>query len=466
MACPSSTSTSAIRIRNSSPPWRATTSDERVDIRSRLATSHSSWSPAPCPKLSLTSLKSSRSTYSTATPVPVRSAAGQRQLQVLLEQDPVGQAGQRVVVGEPRQLLLGLAPVGDVLADPGAAGDRAVAVAERRGVPGEQPLLAGAGDDRALAVRDHVALGQLVEEGALDVQPVVGGERLDPRTADQLVVPPAGQLGEVLVDEHDPALEVGRDRGQAHVLEQLAEALLGLQQQRLVLLLRRHLEDHALHEAGDAGRVAHGHRVVAEPADAAVDVDQPVLGGVGLAGGHRVAVAVGREQVVGVDPLHPAVGAARPLLGRHAHQRLQLRADVDRIAGAGDVDVGDGGQVLDQAAVAVLGLALLAVEDGGVHGGADDVGQRAEELEVVLAPHPVAGVDDLEQPDASRRARPAAASAGCGSRPRSSSARSDGSSSGLATLMTTGCCRSITASEVGKSASAYSMSASAISPIT
>ena len=32
-------------------------------------------------------------------------------------------------------------------------------------------------------------------------------------------------------------------------------------------------------------------------------------------------------------------------------------------------------------------------------GGADDVGQRAEELQVVLVPHPVGDVDDLQQPD-------------------------------------------------------------------
>ena len=325
--------------------------------------------------------------------------AGQRQLQVLLEQDAVGQPGQRVVVRQAGQLLLGLAAVGDVLADPGAAGDRAVAVAQRGRVPGEEPRLAGAGEDRALAVGDHAPLGQLGQECALAVAAFAGDERLDPRPAEQLVVPPAGELGEVLVDEHDATLEVGRDRGQADVLQQLAEPLLGLQQLRLVLLVVGHLEDHALHEAGGAGRVAHGRGVVAEPADAAVHVDQSVLGRVRIPGLDGIAIAVGREQVVRVHPLDPAVRAARPLLGGHAHQRLQLGADVHRVAGACHIHVGDGGQVLDQAAVAVLGLPLLLVQQSGVDGGADDVGQRAEELQVVLVPHPVGDVDDLQQPD-------------------------------------------------------------------
>ena len=62
------------RIRNSSPPWRATTSILRIaERRPRSDRLHNS-SPAACPKLSLTSLKLSRSMNRTAAPLSVRAA--------------------------------------------------------------------------------------------------------------------------------------------------------------------------------------------------------------------------------------------------------------------------------------------------------------------------------------------------------------------------------------------------------
>ena len=65
-------SVSSARIANSSPPRRPTVSCSRRQLRSRPATSRSSRSPAPWPRLSLTTLKSSRSTKSTARPPPSR----------------------------------------------------------------------------------------------------------------------------------------------------------------------------------------------------------------------------------------------------------------------------------------------------------------------------------------------------------------------------------------------------------
>ena len=60
---------------NSSPPRRATASPGPASAASRRPTSHSTWSPAACPWVSLMSLKSSRSTYSTTTSAPVRRRA-------------------------------------------------------------------------------------------------------------------------------------------------------------------------------------------------------------------------------------------------------------------------------------------------------------------------------------------------------------------------------------------------------
>ncbi len=66
---------SSVRIRqNSSPPKRATTSDARTTDLMRRATSISSWSPLAWPRLSLTSLKWSRSSSSKAMPSPLRCA--------------------------------------------------------------------------------------------------------------------------------------------------------------------------------------------------------------------------------------------------------------------------------------------------------------------------------------------------------------------------------------------------------
>ena len=85
---------------------RATVSLERTSPRSRLATSISSRSPASCPSVSFTDLKSSRSANRTPTLPPARLR--ERLLELLLEQGPIRQACQRVVQGQvPEFRLLG-----------------------------------------------------------------------------------------------------------------------------------------------------------------------------------------------------------------------------------------------------------------------------------------------------------------------------------------------------------------------
>ena len=83
---------------NSSPPSRATVSSVRSDSVSRRPTIRSSSSPAWWPRVSLTSLKWSRSTSTSAPRSPVRPRASDSSADAP-EQLAVGQPGQRVVQG-------------------------------------------------------------------------------------------------------------------------------------------------------------------------------------------------------------------------------------------------------------------------------------------------------------------------------------------------------------------------------
>ena len=147
------------RIANSSPPRRAATSPARTQLRTRSATATSSRSPATWPSVSLTTLKSSRSTKRTTGS---RSGVGStsRSSTCSTKRLRLREAGQRVVVGlvaelllEPRQLGQRLLELAVLERDRGLVGERLeqpqVVVAERRALG--QPV----GDlDRA----DHAGL--------------------------------------------------------------------------------------------------------------------------------------------------------------------------------------------------------------------------------------------------------------------------------------------------------------------
>jgi hypothetical protein len=64
---------------------------------------------------------------------PIAAFAGEQAPQLLLQRQPVGQAGQLIIMGEPPQLLLGLLAARDVLVDPGHVADGAVEVVHRSG---------------------------------------------------------------------------------------------------------------------------------------------------------------------------------------------------------------------------------------------------------------------------------------------------------------------------------------------
>ena len=100
---------------NSSPPKRATVSPGRTRLPAAAATAHEHSSPAAWPRLSLTTLKRSRSRNSTASGIPSRgfwpapAPAGRGK-------GPVGQAGERVVERLGYELQLERLALGDVAA--------------------------------------------------------------------------------------------------------------------------------------------------------------------------------------------------------------------------------------------------------------------------------------------------------------------------------------------------------------
>ncbi len=98
---------SSSRIPNSSPPKRATVSLERTACLSRGAAAASSSSPTSWPRLSLTSLKRSRSRNRIAVGALAAAQALDRLLQAVHEQHPVGQAGERIVQRPVADVVVG-----------------------------------------------------------------------------------------------------------------------------------------------------------------------------------------------------------------------------------------------------------------------------------------------------------------------------------------------------------------------
>ena len=137
------------RTANSSPPKRAMVSDGRTHSHSRSATAISSSSPTAWPSVSLTVLKSSRSTNSTATE---GSGSRERLLDPVDEQRAVGQVGERVVEGLVLELALELAQLQTVCS-------RRSYWSATRGVGGERleqlQVVVGEVADDAEAVGQH-----------------------------------------------------------------------------------------------------------------------------------------------------------------------------------------------------------------------------------------------------------------------------------------------------------------------
>ena len=134
--------------------------------------------------------------------------ARERLGEVLLEQRAVGQAGQPVVVGEVRDLALGLAALGDVDGRAQRTADAPVLVVEDRVVPRQRPQLAAARDHvglgRGVARRD-VAGDEALEVGAPLVHLLRGGAGGEPVTAHEVALVVAEQLVPGVVEHLDVA---------------------------------------------------------------------------------------------------------------------------------------------------------------------------------------------------------------------------------------------------------------------
>ena len=269
-------SRSARRIRNSSPPWRATMSRAADGLAQPRRDLVRSSSPAAWPRLSLTSLKSSRSTKSTATPRPVALGPRERDVEVLAEHGAVGQAGERVVVGEVRELLLGRPCSGDVeqVALPvqrlavGVAHDDRLVVHPHDGAVGpHDPVLAHE--------RRAVEPGRLeaVEHAARSSSWMILAKRsgillpLGVRVAGDDVV-----LGAV-VERRAALVERVDVDGERQLLDERAVAVLGIAERAsdarmrlLGLLALGDLVDHAVDLVGTAAVGRHGDGLVVEPA--------------------------------------------------------------------------------------------------------------------------------------------------------------------------------------------------------
>ena len=172
------------RTVNSSPCWRAGTSSARIASTSRRATSTRTRSPAPWPERVVDRLEvvEVEEEHRDARPAP--APAGERPLDVVAEEDPVREPGQRVVEGVVEELRL----------EP---------LAVRR--VDEEALRDGPARERLLGHRERLVADPDLRAVAGD-HPVLGPER------------PAGR----------PVLEVGRDGGLAIVGVDQARPELGV----------------------------------------------------------------------------------------------------------------------------------------------------------------------------------------------------------------------------------------------
>ena len=231
--------------------------------RRRPAIRRSSRSPAPWPNESLTSLKLSRSTSSSATARPGAPAAVHAAAQLGLELGAVGQPGQRVEVGEAGDLLLGAQALGDVLARGEDADHLAGRVAQQRVAPGDRAALAGAGDDVALVVGERLLVARSTRWKfvAPGLAVVLGDDGVVPVPADQLAVLVAEQLAAVAVEQLDGLVGAQDEQDRAGDVEVVLGARLGQ-------LALGDVDHHALGVRGAAVVVADDRVALPDPHDA------------------------------------------------------------------------------------------------------------------------------------------------------------------------------------------------------
>ena len=191
------------------------------------------------------------------------------------------------------------------------------------------------------------------------------------------------------VVERRPALVERIDvDGEGQLLDERPVAVLGIAEGSLRrphgllgLLALGDVVDHAVDLVVTAAVGRHGDGLVVEPARPTRHVDHPVLERERLAELDRPPVRRDRRvAVVGVDPGRPGVGVGQPLGGRHADDGVDLRAHVDRLAGAGAIDVRHHRDLLDERPESARGLHQLLVPARVLDRRADDLAERAPVL--------------------------------------------------------------------------------------
>src|SRR6185295_18678301 len=188
---------------NSSPPRRATVSPSRTHETMRSATFSRTRSPTVWPRESLMSLK------------PV------------VEEQPVGQSGQGVVVGQGAHALVAALAVGDV--EGHAQGGAAAAELDEAAREVEPALLSALGEDLELVAPRHLLAPLPGEAALLHEAPEVGVHEVGEAQAQELVLGVAGKVGGGGIHEAELAALIDEDRTRGR-FRQGPEARLALAQ--------------------------------------------------------------------------------------------------------------------------------------------------------------------------------------------------------------------------------------------
>ena len=295
------------------------------------------------------------------------ASPGERELQELVEQDPVGEAGQLVVVREERDLLLGFLALRDVehhslqierFTRGTVDDDRAVTEPQHAPVASDEPVLEGErlAVGPTLHVRGHGSVAvigvemRLPQVGVVDVL-----RRCDPQQRFDLWADVGSRhalVGEIHVDDRWDVLHEGSvPRLRVYQLPLGADGV-------------RDVEHQPEPELRVPLIVVDADGLLSDPDLPSVTMDRPVLLAEWLA--RRSAPLAGIDdaiEVVGMHHIAPAFGRGEPLLAGQAEQLGDARADVDhRFPVVDAVDVEDRRQPVDDAAVASLELPVLLGE--------------------------------------------------------------------------------------------------------
>ncbi len=218
---------------NSSPPNRATMSSGPMVALRRSATATRRRSPAEWPRLSLTTLKRSRSRNNTATRSWRNSARASSLPSALDEVQAVGKPGQRVVDRLVGERLTAGAAFGDVLDLAHEVERLPVEVADERRAHRHPHGMTVVVQVSLLELAARVVSLQEPGDRCPEHLAVVGVAEVEDRRRQQLRLAPTEDLHQRAVHAEQPAVERGEGHADRSVLEGAPEPLLSFAQLRL-----------------------------------------------------------------------------------------------------------------------------------------------------------------------------------------------------------------------------------------